>query len=109
MSFDDPSGRRSVSGRDKVVFDERSLGPWGGRVKVTPIKDGQDFSFEVSVEWTGPPALGAPESEEPVEVLIKHFSTDLDLALAVGGWAATDLRGARVPDLADIADQLGDT
>lgn len=108
MSFDRPMGRE-VTGRSKPVYDERGLGPWEGRIKVTPVVTlaTEETSIEVHLEWTGPPAAGSPPSDEPVKVAEQYHTDDLTLALAIADWAATDLRGGRVPELDDIAEQLG--
>lgn len=91
-------------------------GPWRGYVKVHALKlvrarnaiAPAETVFEVEASWTGPPAIGFPPSDTPVETHdVYVVGADLQLARAVALIAAEQLRAAReAPDIRDLAKQF---
>ncbi len=67
-----------------------------------------DVLFEVTMAWTGPPAIGFPPSERPVQGRDVYPVGDRDLARAVARQALAELGrgGDRPPDLRAIAQDL---
>lgn len=88
-------------------------GPWAARVYVDAVaKEGgrqtslpQDWLFEVIVEWTGPPMLGMPESDEPVQSRDVYVLSALENARALARKAADAFAagGDHPPDLRELA------
>jgi hypothetical protein len=90
---------------------EGPLGPWSATIAIDAVSTNHgrlsslphDWLFEVSAEWTGPPATGFPPSRRPVSARDVVVVESLDEAQAVARRAAERFRqgGDEAPDLRD--------
>jgi hypothetical protein len=80
-------------------------GPWRAVVTVDAVSHhgrrsssiAQDWVFEVCVAWHGPPALGMPESREPVDSQDVYVVTTLEDALRLARRAHEAFREPEIP------------
>lgn len=89
-----------------AVHTAGPIAPWHATVKITPLELRRGVSFEVYVEWTGPPAHGFPPSDGPVAGSDTYATPDRTLAQAIALHAEQAFKRPEVPDLRDIASGL---
>jgi hypothetical protein len=95
---------------------ERELGPiapWHTMIRVWAVSTNhgrqssipQDWIFEVTAEWVGPPAIGFPPSRGPVSATDTYVLPELDDAMALAHKAAAEFAkgGEFPPDLRVLA------
>lgn len=85
------------------------VGPWAATVRVDAVETDHgrhtslphDWLFEVSAEWTGPPAVGFPPAPAPVSARDVVIVESLELARVIAQRAAADFQAAgdQPPDL----------
>jgi hypothetical protein len=103
-------GYRGDVRREPAIIDHQPIGPWRGRVRVTPLLGVRDAPvFEVSVQWeAGPPLLVFAEHWDPA-VDPRQAASDvvaldeLELARAVALEAEDHLRDGVRFDLQHLA------
>jgi hypothetical protein len=94
--------------REPAILDHQPIGPWRGRVRITPLLGVRDTTtFEVRAEWeAGPPLLcmGEHWTGEPRQAAadIAHVD-DVELARAVALEAEDLLRDGVRFDLQQLA------
>jgi hypothetical protein len=94
--------------REPAILDHQPIGPWRGRVRITPLLGvGDTATFEVRAEWeAGPPLLcmGEHWTGEPRQAAadIAHVG-DVELARAVALEAEDLLREGVRFDLQHLA------
>lgn len=86
---------------DRPLLIRGPLGPWNGTVRVTRVKvrGYAGDRFGVDVQWTGPPPIGNPPSDQPVSATDMIVLEDGELARRVALEATDALRDGRLPDL----------
>lgn len=106
-------------GGDAVRERDLTLGPiapWHATITVDALylEHGRhtsrpyDVVFEVAAEWTGPPAIGFPPSDQPVAARDVHPIYSHELARALARRAAAEFArgGDHPPDLRQLAREL---
>lgn len=96
------SERKLLTGeapRERPLFEEQGLGPWRGRVVVTPIRLARKTVFEVLAGWHGPPLEPLPDPGYAVDAEDAASFDDPELARRVAMQAADELRAGRRPVL----------
>jgi hypothetical protein len=100
--------------RDRPLLEHDSIGPWGGRVSVTPVTNiGPQVMFEVNVQWLGPPLAIAAVPEDAAHGLLDrttavqasdvYYTPERGLALELADRATRQLREPSRPDLRSLA------
>jgi hypothetical protein len=106
--------RTSDIRRLPAVSDEQPIGPWAGRVKITPLEGdfreavaaGSQVLYEVLAEWRGPGLPDLPPVDGAVEARDTITTPELGLAKAIAGRAGEQLRASSAPDLRSIKREL---
>jgi len=83
------------------------VAPWHATVTVDALRLDRGRHTLHPVEWTGPPAIGFPPSDRPVQTRDTYIVDELDLARALARLALAELgRGGEPPDLRALAADL---
>jgi hypothetical protein len=97
---------RGTTRRQPAIHTAGPIAPWHANVKIVPLELARQTTFEVYIEWTGPPAHGFPPSDRPVEGSDAYTTPDRTLARAIADQAELAFRRPEVPDLRAIARDL---
>ncbi|MFL5901233.1 MAG: hypothetical protein ACJ75S_08560 [Solirubrobacterales bacterium] len=108
-----PTGPGTTAERERPIFDQSEIGPWRGRVRVTPLT-GMDSrwgttQFEILAEWTGPGLVGLPPVDGPVQASDSYMTSEGELAQAIAMAAVDVLRrgdAIETPDLRVLAQRF---
>lgn len=97
----------------KLELELGPIAPWHTVIKVWAVETNhgrkstipQDWLFEVTAEWTGPPAIGFPLSDRPVSARDTYVLPVLEDARALAHAAAAEFAkgGDYPPDLRVLA------
>lgn len=107
-----PTGGPAPVDRERAIFDQGEIGPWRGRVRITPINLRSRWGerqFEVLAEWHGPGLVGLPPVDGGVDASDTYVAADGELARAIAARAVEVLRRGNpieTPDLRAIAQRL---
>jgi hypothetical protein len=92
--------------REHPLLELGPIAPWHATVKVVPLRLAREVTFEVYIEWTGPPADGFPPSDKPVLGSDAYVLGDLALAKELALRAESAFRRPAVPDLRGLGAAL---
>jgi hypothetical protein len=102
-----PRGYRGEVKIDKPIAEYGPVGPWQAWVRVLPTQLQRMVIFQVTAEWTGPPAPYMPADPNPgARQDVYNCGADLELAKFVAGHAQEALGRGEMIDLRELAQHL---